>query len=131
MARRRGGSAVPNCQSAWGGIATNRLRNQVQNQAAQLAKAAESLRSLATTIDKIRQSFLDINTIFQTTTQEVRRLLEVERVAIYRFYPDWSGEFVADSIVDGFTTQPVKTFAFEEHWVKINQSGKCQYSINK
>jgi len=52
-------------------------------------------------------------------------------VAIYRFYPDWSGEFVADSIVDGFTTQPVKTFAFEEHWVKINQSGNCQYSINK
>ncbi len=104
--------------------------NQVQNQAAQLAKAAERQRSLATTIDKIRQS-LDINTIFQITTQEVRRLLEVERVAIYRFYPDWSGEFVADSIVDVSTPQPVQTLAFQDQWVKTNQSGKCQYPRNE
>ncbi len=104
--------------------------NQVQNQAAQLAKAAERQRALATTIDKIRQS-LDINTIFQITTQEVRRLLEVERVAIYRFYPDWSGEFVADSIVDVSTPQPVQTLAFQDQWVKINQSGKCQYPRNE
>jgi GAF domain-containing protein len=79
---------------------------QVQIQAAQLAKATERQRALATTVDKIRQS-LEIDTIFQTTTQEVRQLLEVERVAIYRFYPDWSGEFVADSIVTGWT--PVVT----------------------
>ncbi|MBO1350743.1 MAG: hypothetical protein EBE86_026720 [Hormoscilla sp. GUM202] len=52
---------------------------QVEAQAAQPAKAAEGRRALATTVDKIRQS-LDIDTIFETTTQEVRRLLEVERV---------------------------------------------------
>ncbi|MFM9265133.1 GAF domain-containing protein [Tychonema sp. BBK16] len=75
---------------------------QVQTQAAQLAKATDRQRALATTVEKIRQS-LDIDIIFQTTTQEVRQLLEVERVAIYRFYPDWSGEFVADSIVTGWT----------------------------
>ncbi|NJK65940.1 MAG: GAF domain-containing sensor histidine kinase [Microcoleus sp. CSU_2_2] len=79
---------------------------QVQTQAAQLEKATYRQRALATTVDKIRQS-LDIDMIFQTTTQEVRQLLEVERVAIYRFYPDWSGEFVADSIVTGWT--PVVT----------------------
>lgn len=88
---------------------------QVEAQAAQLEKAAERQRALATTVDKIRQS-LDIDSIFQATTQEVRRLLNVERVAIYRFYLDWSGEFVADSLVDGWTplvkTQPTieKTF---------------------
>lgn len=74
---------------------------QMQTQAAEISKAAERQRALANTIEKIRQS-LDIDTIFKTTTQEVLRLLEVERVAIYRFYPDWSGEFVADSIVDGW-----------------------------
>ncbi|BAY25794.1 GAF sensor signal transduction histidine kinase [Calothrix sp. NIES-2100] len=72
---------------------------QLQTQAAQLTKAAERQRALANTVDKIRQS-LDIDTIFKATTQEVRRLLEVERVSIYRFYPDWSGEFVADSFAD-------------------------------
>ncbi|HLP89459.1 MAG TPA: GAF domain-containing protein [Nostocaceae cyanobacterium] len=75
---------------------------QLQQQAAEISKAAERQRALVNTVDKIRQS-LDIDNIFKTTTQEVRRLLEVERVAIYRFYPDWSGEFVADSIVDGWT----------------------------
>jgi GAF domain-containing protein len=75
--------------------------HQLEVKSAQLAKAGERQRSLAHTVDKIRQS-LDIETIFQTTTQEVRQLLGVDRIAIYRFYADWSGEFVADSIVDGW-----------------------------
>jgi GAF domain-containing protein len=75
---------------------------KLQIQAGELTKAAERQRALANTVEKIRQS-LDIDTIFKATTQEVRRLLEVERVSIYRFNFDWSGEFVADSIVDGWT----------------------------
>ena len=63
---------------------------QVQTQAVQLAeatereKAMERQKLLAATVDKIRQS-LDIKNIFKTTTQAVRELLEVERVAIYKF----------------------------------------------
>ncbi|MEM7724938.1 MAG: GAF domain-containing protein [Cyanobacteria bacterium P01_A01_bin.45] len=78
---------------------------QVQIQAVQLAeanereKAMERQKLLAATIDKIRQS-LDVKTIFKTTTQAVRELLEVERVAIYRFNSDWRGKFVADSFQD-------------------------------
>jgi GAF domain-containing protein len=75
---------------------------KLRKQAAEISKAAERQRALVNTVDKIRQS-LDIDIIFKTTTQEVSRLLEVERVAIYRFYPDWSGEFVADSILDNWT----------------------------
>ncbi|MEH2181784.1 GAF domain-containing sensor histidine kinase [Nostoc sp.] len=80
---------------------------QVQMQIVQLAEATEREKAmerqelLAATIDKIRQS-LDIKTIFRTTTHAVRELLEVERVAIYRFNPDWSGKFVADSFKDGW-----------------------------
>ncbi|MEH1791515.1 GAF domain-containing protein [Nostoc sp.] len=80
---------------------------QVQMQVIQLAEATEREKAmerqelLAATIDKIRQS-LDIKTIFRTTTQAVRELLEVERVAIYRFNADWSGKFVADSFKDGW-----------------------------
>ncbi|TAF11362.1 MAG: GAF domain-containing protein [Nostocales cyanobacterium] len=111
---------------------------QMQKQAAEISKAAERQRALVNTVDKIRQS-LDIDTIFKTTTQEVRRLLEVERVAIYRFYPDWSGEFVADSILDGWTPvvnpQPVTErlllqgtkagkYARNEVFVPISQGDK-------
>ncbi|MDF5724023.1 MAG: GAF domain-containing protein [Rhizonema sp. PD37] len=58
---------------------------------------------LIATMDKIRQS-LDVNTIFQTTTQQVRHLLNVSRVAIYRFNPDWSGKFVAEAFGEGFSS---------------------------
>lgn len=82
---------------------------QMQVQAQKLAKAAERERkaaqrekALAATVEKIRQS-LDIHTIFATSTEEVRRLLEVDRVTIYRFRADWSGEFVAESLAQGWT----------------------------
>ncbi|MDZ8185336.1 MAG: GAF domain-containing protein [Nostoc sp. ChiSLP02] len=96
---------------------------QMQIQAAQIGKAAERQRALANTVEKIRQS-LDIEAIFKTTTQEVRRLLEVERVAIYRFYPDWSGEFVADSIVDGWTPLVKPQPVTETVLVQGTQAGK-------
>ncbi len=96
---------------------------QVQIQVVQLAEATEREKAmerqelLAATIDKIRQS-LDIKTIFRTTTQAVRELLEVERVAIYRFNQDWSGKFVADSFKDGWKavvqTQPIIIETFED-----------------
>ncbi|OYD95311.1 ATPase [Nostoc sp. 'Peltigera membranacea cyanobiont' 210A] len=96
---------------------------QVQMQVVQLAEATEREKAmerqelLAATIDKIRQS-LDIKTIFRTTTQAVRELLEVERIAIYRFNPDWSGKFVADSFKDGWKavaqTQPMIIETFED-----------------
>ncbi|MBD2242305.1 GAF domain-containing protein [Nostoc sp. FACHB-888] len=96
---------------------------QMQIQAAEISKAAERQRALATTVEKIRQS-LDIEAIFKTTTQEVRGLLEVERVAIYRFYPDWSGEFVADSIVDGWTPMVKPQPVTEGVFVQGKQAGK-------
>jgi GAF domain-containing protein len=96
---------------------------QMQIQAAEISKAAQRQRALANTVEKIRQS-LDIEAIFKTTTQEVRRLLEVERVAIYRFYPDWSGEFVADSIVDGWTPMVKPQPVTEGVLVQGKQAGK-------
>lgn len=96
---------------------------QMQTQAAEISKAAERQRALANTIEKIRRS-LDIDTIFKTSTQEVLRLLEVERVAIYRFYPDWSGEFVADSIVDGWTPMVKPQPVTERILLQGTQAGK-------
>ncbi|QMS87608.1 GAF domain-containing protein [Nostoc edaphicum CCNP1411] len=109
---------------------------QMQVQAQKLAKAAERERkaaerekALAATVEKIRQS-LDIDTIFATSTEEVRRLLEVDRVTIYRFRADWSGEFVAESLVQGWT--PVKTivpamsttgYAYVDDYLQKNQVG--------
>ena len=75
---------------------------QLQSQASRLQKAAEQDKAISVTIDKIRAS-LDIATIFRTTTTELRQLLEVDRVGIYRFNDDWSGEFIAESVGGNWT----------------------------
>ncbi|OLT63324.1 hypothetical protein BJP37_16185 [Moorena bouillonii PNG] len=75
-------------------LANHELRTQLQQQQAREATVAK-------VINKIRRS-LDIKTIFQTTTQEVRQLLNTDRAVIYRFNPDWSGEFVAESVAGGW-----------------------------
>jgi diguanylate cyclase (GGDEF)-like protein/PAS domain S-box-containing protein len=46
---------------------------------------------------RIRQS-LDIDTIINTTVEEVRNFLQCDRVLVYRFNPDWSGQIVAESV---------------------------------
>jgi signal transduction histidine kinase/CheY-like chemotaxis protein len=45
---------------------------------------------------------LQLETIFSTTTQELRQVLDCDRVVIYRFKPDWSGEFVSESVALGW-----------------------------
>lgn len=56
-------------------------------------------KAIAQVLQQMRRT-LDINTIFNSTTQELRQVLKCDRVAIYRFNPDWSGEFIAESVAD-------------------------------
>ncbi|MEH1929361.1 GAF domain-containing sensor histidine kinase [Nostoc sp.] len=76
--------------------------HEVQLQAAKLAQAVQRDQVIAQIVDEIR-SPIDIETIFKTTTQEIRKLLQADRVAIFRFNPDWSGNFVAESFAEGWT----------------------------
>ncbi|MEG4036159.1 ATP-binding protein [Microcoleus sp. S36b_A4] len=66
-----------------------------------LRESAQGEQAIARSIDRIRQS-LDIDTIFKTTTSELRQTLKCDRVGIYRFNPDWSGQFVAESMAAGW-----------------------------
>lgn len=75
--------------------------DRYQRQSKEIELAVNRDRALSRVIDKIRQS-LDIDSIFLTTTQEMRALLNTDRVAVYRLNPDYSGEFVAESISPGW-----------------------------
>jgi methyl-accepting chemotaxis protein PixJ len=57
------------------------------------AKQAQLFAEIATSA---RQSS-DIEFIFQRAVQETQQLLNVERVSVYKFNPDWSGEIVAEA----------------------------------
>ena len=77
------------------------IRDRLQLKVEQIAKAAELESTIVRITNKIRQS-LDIGSIFRTTTQELRQMLKADRVVLYRFNPDWSGEFVAESVAPGW-----------------------------
>ncbi|MBE9143395.1 GAF domain-containing hybrid sensor histidine kinase/response regulator [Planktothrix mougeotii] len=72
------------------------LLTQAQKRSEEQAKVAEQERALARVIDRIRQT-LDIDTIFSATTQEVRQILQCDRVVVYRFISDRRGEFIFES----------------------------------
>ncbi|MDZ8135213.1 MAG: GAF domain-containing protein [Nostoc sp. DedQUE04] len=75
---------------------------QVQKKSNQLAQIVEQEKVFTKIVNRIRQS-LDVESVFKTTTQEVRQSLQCDRVAVYRFNPDWGGEFVAESVSTGWT----------------------------
>ena len=67
-----------------------------------LQQQSDLEKAVVKVIDRIRQT-IDIETIFKTATQEVRQLLKADRVALFRFNDDWSGNFVAESVTTGWT----------------------------
>jgi PAS domain S-box-containing protein len=73
----------------------------------ELRESALRERAIATVLQRMRQT-LDMNTIFSATTEELRHVLNCDRVAIYRFNPDWSGEFVSESVANGWIPLIVK-----------------------
>ncbi|MBD2058554.1 PAS domain S-box protein [Oculatella sp. FACHB-28] len=73
-----------------------------RKQAEQALQASlERERAVTRVIEQMRQS-LDVETIFKATTQELRQLLKCDRVVVYRFNPDWSGNFVSESVASGW-----------------------------
>ncbi|MBE9004209.1 PAS domain S-box protein [Fortiea sp. LEGE XX443] len=70
---------------------------------AALHESAEREKAIAQVIQRMRQT-LDLDTIFAATTAELRQLLNCDRVVVYRFNPDWSGEFVSESMGEGWNS---------------------------
>lgn len=74
---------------------------QLKTQIAQLDRAKAQEKALFKIANRIRRSF-GWETICETATAEVRQLLAADRVAIYRFNSDWSGEFLIESVAEGW-----------------------------
>ncbi|MBD2604151.1 GAF domain-containing protein [Scytonema hofmannii FACHB-248] len=83
-------------------ISQGEYLEQVQMKSEQLTQIVEQEKTLTKLVNRIRQS-LDVESVFKTTTQEVRQSLRCDRVSVYRFTPDWGGEFVAESVGHGWT----------------------------
>nr|MDJ0725557.1 GAF domain-containing protein [Prochloraceae cyanobacterium] len=72
---------------------------QIKNQ--EIAKVVETEQALGLLGERIRQT-QDIDSVFKYTLSEIRDLLKCDRIVVYRFNPDWSGEIIAESVTEGW-----------------------------
>lgn len=85
-------------------ILTNSVKNVLQQDYLQslLHKSFKQQQLIAETALRIRKS-LDLSEILNTAVGEVRLLLNCDRVVIYQFASDMSGDIVAESLNPGWT----------------------------
>ncbi|EKU99460.1 methyl-accepting chemotaxis protein [Leptolyngbya sp. PCC 7375] len=85
------------------------------------AKASKNQEALPDIINKISNTAYAEN-IYQTAVQEVRNLLNVERVCIYKFRPDYFGDFIYESGTGGWPS--LVGSAWEDTYIQENQGGR-------
>ncbi|UBF27941.1 GAF domain-containing protein [Kovacikia minuta CCNUW1] len=99
---------------------------EAQQKAQQLQKGIEREQALARVVNRIRNT-LDIDTIFKAATQEIRSLLNVERVTIYKFRPDFFGDFIAESVTGGYPN--LAGSGWEDPYIGEHQGGRFRHNI--
>jgi GAF domain-containing protein len=88
--------------------------------AQKFSAVAKQQKALFGVITEIRES-LDVGTIFKATTTEVRRLLDANRVAVFRFAPELGydyGEFVSEDVQPGWpqVNREIQHYCFGEQY---------------
>ncbi|NEQ72531.1 MAG: diguanylate cyclase [Okeania sp. SIO2C9] len=73
---------------------------QINQLVKELRKQTERSRLMSLVQERIRQS-LNLNDILKNTVDEVRNFLKTDRVLIYKFNPDGTGEVLMESIASG------------------------------
>ena len=106
------------------GISTD-ISQQKQTEV-ELRESAERERAIRKVVEKIRKS-LNLQEIFQDTTEQLRKTLKCDRLVLYCFHPDWSGEFVAESVVEGW--EPLLGNKMQTGWtdtcLQETRGGRC------
>ncbi|MDR9404304.1 MAG: GAF domain-containing protein, partial [Halothece sp. Uz-M2-17] len=103
---------------------------QLKQKNEQLAQGVEREKTTSKIVDRIRRT-QEVNAVFENTTQEMLNILKAERVALYKFYEDWSGEFVAESVASGWKrlvgTEEAKV---KDTYLKDNEGGRYALGQN-
>lgn len=75
----------------------------------------------------IRQS-LDLYAILNSTVDQLRQTLQGDRVAVYRFRPDWSGDFISESVGEGWVNLvgPEIETVWRDTYLQENHGGYLQ-----
>jgi GAF domain-containing protein len=70
-----------------------------------------------------------LNTILNTAVEEARKILQTDRVLIYRFQAEGSGVFVVESVGSPWTSilnQTLDDSSFANYWAEAYKQGDCR-----
>jgi methyl-accepting chemotaxis protein PixJ len=104
--------------------------DQLQIQSHQLTKSVEQGVAYNKLISKIGlalvQEKYSPDSLLEFVVRELRKQLKSDRVAIYRFYPNWSGEFMAESVAEGWVklVSPGMNTVWEDTYLQETQGGR-------
>ena len=104
------------------------LKQQVQEQTAELQKSLQVARILKQITDQIRAT-LDFKTILQTIVREVRKLLNTDRVLIYQILDNSSGEVIVEdlnNIWPSILGMKMPTECFPDEYARLYLRGRVR-----
>ena len=104
------------------------LQQKVETQEANLIFSERREKILFDLANKIRSS-LDLDTILQTAVNEIRQLLAIERVIIYRFTSKWNGQVAVESVINtqlSIINKVLQNEYLETEWLQNCLEGKTQ-----
>lgn len=78
-----------------------RLKLQATEFRATLERYIDQEKALVRVVERIQKAET-VDSIFRGATQELRQALQCDRVVVYRFNDDWSGEVIAESVGQGW-----------------------------
>lgn len=83
---------------------------------------------IAELIEQLRR-FEQVKDILNLTVTQTRQLLQLDRLIVYQFQPDWSGKVVAESVVAPWSSLigvPIEDQCFQEKYVHHYQEGRTR-----
>ena len=101
----------------------------VRNTQFQLQRKDKALgleKGLTRMLERIR-STEEKTTVWQIATTEGRKLMSVDRLAIYRFEPDWSGKFIAESVAGGWSKLIDTMLVVQDTYLQETQGGRYKH----
>lgn len=99
------------------------------DQASGQAKAAQRANQLASLTSDLRKNNIDEERLYSIAVNDVRKAIEADRVVVYRFREDWSGEIISESVGMGWPTALGANIAdpcFASGYVEQYRRGRVQ-----
>jgi methyl-accepting chemotaxis protein PixJ len=98
-------------------------RRQAQFQTKLMERRLNREQGMAKLQEKLRNA-KEETSVFQIATQGGRKLLDVDRVAIYKFDADWSGKFIAESATPGWASLIETVLVIEDTHLQRTKGGR-------